>query len=54
MPRVNLTITDDNYQFLRQMKDSGTAASLSHAVRLAIQEYRKMYEKRRTTKGRAS
>ncbi|AFU59756.1 hypothetical protein Ngar_c28360 [Candidatus Nitrososphaera gargensis Ga9.2] len=41
MPRINLTVNDDNYQFLKQMKDSGRAASLSHAVRLAIQEYRK-------------
>jgi predicted CopG family antitoxin len=45
MPRINLTINDDNYQFLKLMKDSGKAASLSHAVRLAIQEYRRLHEK---------
>lgn len=50
MPRINLTINDDNYQFLKQMKDSGKAASLSHAVRMAIKEYRKLHEKPRTRK----
>jgi len=45
MPRINLTINDDNYQFLRKMTDSGKAASLSHAVRLVIQDYRKLHEK---------
>lgn len=47
MPRINLTISEDNYRFLKQMKDSGKAASLSHGVRLAIQEYRKLCEKPR-------
>lgn len=54
MPRINLTINDDNYQFLKQLKDSGKAASLSHAVRLAIQEYRRLHEKRGREKGRGS
>lgn len=50
MPRINLTVDDDNYQFLKQMKDSGKAASLSHAVRLAIQEYRTVHGKPRPRK----
>jgi predicted CopG family antitoxin len=52
MPRINLTINDDSYQFLKQMKDAGRVASLSHAVRLIIQEYRKQYEKTRAGKRR--
>jgi predicted CopG family antitoxin len=54
MPRINLTINNDSYKFLKQMKDSGRAASLSHAVRLAIQEYRRMFygEKQGTRKVR--
>lgn len=54
MPRINLTVDNDNYQFLKQMKDSGKAASLSHAVRLAIQEYRRLHEKTGKGKGRGS
>ncbi|HXG05751.1 MAG TPA: hypothetical protein VNI77_00305 [Nitrososphaera sp.] len=54
MPRINLTINDDNYQFLKQMKDSGKAASLSHAVRLAIKEYRRLHEKAGARKKRGS
>lgn len=50
MPRINLTVDDDNYQFLKQMKESGKAASLSHAVRLAIQEYRRLHGKLGTKK----
>jgi predicted CopG family antitoxin len=50
MHRINLTINDDNYEFLKQMKDSGKAASLSHAVRLAIKEYRMLYEERAAKK----
>lgn len=46
MPRINLTVSDDNYQFLRRMKDSGRAASLSHAARLAIQEYRRLLQEK--------
>jgi len=46
MPRVNLTISDDNYRFLKEMKDSGKAASLSHAVRITILEYRQKHEGR--------
>jgi hypothetical protein len=48
MHRINLTVNDDNFKFLKQMKDSGMAASISHAARIAIQEYRKslMKEKR--------
>ncbi|MGI0012624.1 MAG: hypothetical protein ACREBU_04160 [Nitrososphaera sp.] len=46
MPRVNLTISDDNYQYLKRMKDSGRAASLSHAVRITILEYRQRHEGR--------
>lgn len=52
MPRINLTVDDDNYQFLKQMRDSGKAASLSHAVRLTIQEYRKLHGKPKKTTGR--
>lgn len=47
MPRINLTINDDSYQFLKQMKEAGRTASLSHAVRLIIQEYRSKFEKTR-------
>ncbi|AFU57624.1 hypothetical protein Ngar_c06810 [Candidatus Nitrososphaera gargensis Ga9.2] len=54
MPRINLTVNDDNYQFLKDMKDSGKAASLSHAVRLVIQEYRRLHEKPSTRKRRGS
>jgi predicted CopG family antitoxin len=54
MPRINLTVNDDNYQFLKHMKDSGKAASLSHAVRLAIKEYRRLHEKPGTRKRRGS
>jgi len=46
MPRINLTISDDNYRFLKEMKDSGKAASLSHAVRITILEYRQKYKGR--------
>lgn len=48
MHRINLTVNDENFKFLKQMKDSGKAASISHAVRITIQEYRKslMKEKR--------
>lgn len=45
MHRINLTVNDDNFKFLKQMKDSGKAASISHAVRIAIQEYRKSLTK---------
>jgi Arc/MetJ-type ribon-helix-helix transcriptional regulator len=39
MHRINLTVNAENYKFLKQMKESGKAASISHAVRIAIQEY---------------
>ena len=47
MHRINLTVDDEHYKFLKQMKDSGKAASISHGVRIAIQEYRKSLKKNR-------
>jgi hypothetical protein len=39
--RVQLTLDEATFRYLRQLVDSQEAASLSHAVRKIVHEYRR-------------
>jgi len=40
--RVQLTVDEETFRYLRRLVDSEEAASLSHAVRRIVKEYRKL------------
>jgi len=45
--RVQLTLDEETFRYLRSLVDSDEAASLSHAVRRIIKEYRRSLRKTR-------
>ena len=45
--RVQLTLDEETYRYLRRLVDSEEAASLSHAVRRIVKEYRRLPRTRR-------
>ena len=42
MARINLTISEKDLAYLRRLVESEEAASLSHAVRKIVKEYRRL------------
>jgi len=40
MVRVNVTLSEEDLEYLKEMKRSGEAASLSHAIRKIVREHR--------------
>jgi len=44
--RVQLTLDNATFEYLRKLVDSGEAASLSHAVRRIVKEHRKLRQSR--------
>jgi len=40
--RVQLTLDETTYRYLRRLVDSEEAGSLSHAVRRIVREYRRL------------
>jgi len=47
MPRVQLTLDEKDLAYLKRLVESGECASLSHAVRRIIREYRRLLKARR-------
>lgn len=47
MPRVQLTLEERDLRYLRSLVKSSECASLSHAVRRIIKEYRQLRRDRR-------
>lgn len=45
--RVQLTLDQETYRYLRRLVQTDEAASLSHAVRRVVKEYRRIVQSRR-------